>query len=153
MLYLRSHGKILMKTNQSNDEEMGSEQVPYILPHKQITKICHLATLDKASKNSSPTENNLLFTGLESTTFKTYGSLIYFDSLSKIDVDHIQNESTRVGETLRKSAGEVQWFFLRHHFYAASCVPMQSEGRNSFLNLIFFKTISGSVSNMIPKKL
>lgn len=87
MLYLRSHDKSLMKTNQSNYEEMGREQVPYILPHKQITKVCHLATLDKASTKSSPTKDNL-FTGLESATFKMHGSLIYFDRLSHIDVDH-----------------------------------------------------------------
>lgn len=47
--------------------------------------------------------------------------------------------------------------FLRHNFYAASCVPMQSEGRkivhcSHFYLLISFKSISVSVSNVSPKK-
>lgn len=86
-----------------------------------------------------------------------YRSLIYFDSLSKIDVDHIENESTRVGETLRKSAGEVQWFFFYVTTFmlllACRCREKVGTHVHFFLNLIFFKAISGSVSNVIPKKL
>lgn len=76
--------------------------------------------------------------------------------MAESDLDHIQNKNARVRETLRKSAGEVQWF-LRHNFYAVSCVPMQSEGRkivhcSCFYLLISLKSISGSVSNVSPKK-
>lgn len=85
---------------------------------------------------------------------------LYFtltNCVAETDLDHMQNKSARVRETLRKSAREVQWF-LRHNFYAASCVPMQSEGRkivhcSRFYLLISFKSISGSVSNVSPKKL
>lgn len=48
--------------------------------------------------------------------------------------------------------------FLRHHFYAASCVPMQSEGRKTRVNFFLLpssslKTIPGCVSKLIAKKL
>lgn len=84
---------------------------------------------------------------------------LYFtltNCVAETDLDLIQNKSARVRETLRKSAGEVQWF-LRHNFYAASCVLMQSEGRkivqcSRFYFPISFKSISGSVSNVSPKK-